>query len=227
MLLKVGPRALRHPTTVWIFIFALLFIIEYSVMLGLPMLFREEPSLLVAAFIDSSTITLLVAPVIWWSLVRPMRQVIRMRTQFLGDLFSAIESERRQTAHELHDGIGQELSLLISGLRSAQETAFGPTPRSTLQRGFGVFGINAESPKARLRLPQPQCRDGPRSDRQDDATGSVWPRRRWSPWRPPRTRRSGPESGADGWPRYYCVFNASAACTGGRHGHTRQVQRSR
>lgn len=123
MLLKVGPRALWHPTTVWIFILALLFVIEYGVMLVLPMLFAEEPSLLAAAFIDSLTITILVAPVIWWTLVRPMRQVIRMRTQFLGDLFSAIEAERRQTAHELHDGIGQELSLLISGLRSAHETA--------------------------------------------------------------------------------------------------------
>jgi signal transduction histidine kinase len=46
--------------------------------------------------------------------------VIRLRTQFLADLFAQIERERRQTACELHDGVGQSLTLLISGMRSAK-----------------------------------------------------------------------------------------------------------
>ena len=46
--------------------------------------------------------------------------------RLVGDLFSAIEAERRATAYALHDGIGQELSLLISGLRSAKDALSDP-----------------------------------------------------------------------------------------------------
>lgn len=126
MLYKVGPRALLYPTAVWLIILLVLFATEYAVMLVLPVLMRSEPSPLVAALIDAVTITAVLAPVIWWTLVRPLREVIRLRTRFLGDLFTAIEVERRQTACELHDGIGQQLSLLVSGLRSAHESLNKP-----------------------------------------------------------------------------------------------------
>ena len=49
-----------------------------------------------------------------------------MRTQFLTDLFSRIETDRRATAHELHDGVGQSISLLVSGLRAARDAAANP-----------------------------------------------------------------------------------------------------
>ena len=123
---KVGPRALLYPTTLWLLILAVLFITEYAVMLVLAKILPGEPSTLVGALIDSLTITAVLAPVIWWTLVRPLREVIRLRTKFLGDLFAAIENERRQTAYELHDGIGQELSLLISGLKSAHDSFQDP-----------------------------------------------------------------------------------------------------
>ncbi len=123
---KIGPHALLYPTAVWVFILTLLFAAEYGVMIALPVLMPDDPTSLVAALIDALTITAVLAPAIWFALVRPLRGVIRLRTKFLGDLFAAIEDERRQTAHELHDGIGQELSLLISGLRSAHETLGNP-----------------------------------------------------------------------------------------------------
>lgn len=126
MLFKVGPKALLYPTAVWLLILFVLFAAEYLVMLALPVLLPNEPTPLLAALIDSVTITAVVAPIIWWTLVRPMRQVIRLRTQFLNDLFTAIEAERRQTAHELHDGIGQELSLLISSMRTTQDAIADP-----------------------------------------------------------------------------------------------------
>lgn len=126
----IGPRALIYPTVNWLLILTVLFATEYAVMLLLPKLLPGEPSPLVGALIDSITITAVLAPVIWWRLVRPLREVIRLRTQFLGDLFEAIEQERRQTASELHDGIGQELGLLISGLKSAKESFQDMAPSS-------------------------------------------------------------------------------------------------
>jgi signal transduction histidine kinase len=76
--------------------------------------------------VDAIILIAFLAPVIWWTVVRPLREVIRLRAQFLTDLFSRIETDRRGTAHELHDGVGQSLSLLVSGLRSAHEAATEP-----------------------------------------------------------------------------------------------------
>ncbi|MFN0053014.1 MAG: sensor histidine kinase [Planctomycetales bacterium] len=38
------------------------------------------------------------------------------------DLLTTIEDERRRIAHEMHDGVGQSLTLLVSGLRSMNAT---------------------------------------------------------------------------------------------------------
>ncbi|HZT80466.1 MAG TPA: hypothetical protein VFA26_09595, partial [Gemmataceae bacterium] len=91
-----------------------------------PWLLPAEPHPLLEAAGDAVILVAVIAPAIWWTVVRPLREVNRLRTQFLADLFSRIETDRRGTAHEVHDGVGQSLSLLVSGLRSAQEAAAGP-----------------------------------------------------------------------------------------------------
>ena len=100
---KVGPRALHYPTLLWTLILVVLFGTEYVLMLVMPLLLASEPSPLTSAVVDALAVTAVLAPVIWWTLVRPLREAIRLRTRFLGDLFTAMEAERRQTAHELHD----------------------------------------------------------------------------------------------------------------------------
>lgn len=120
-----SPSFQVHPAAVWLLVLATIFVTEYIVMLVLPWLLGPEPPRFLEAAVDAVSLTTVVAPVIWWTVVRPLKEVIRLRTQFLTDLFSRIETDRRGTAHELHDGIGQSLSLLVSGLRSAHETATG------------------------------------------------------------------------------------------------------
>lgn len=117
-----GQRTLRespHPWVVWWAVLATVFLVEHAVMGLLPWLLPEPHSRFVEATVDSLILTAVLAPVVWWIAVRPLRSVIRLRTQFLTDLFVRIEADRRHTAHELHDGVGQSLSLLISGLRTA------------------------------------------------------------------------------------------------------------
>jgi outer membrane protein TolC len=99
---------------------ALIFATEYAVMLVLPWLLPQHASRLLESAVDAVALTAVLAPVLSWTLVRPLRGVIRLRTQFLADLFTQIESDRKQTAMELHDGVGQALTLLNSGLRSAK-----------------------------------------------------------------------------------------------------------
>lgn len=109
-----------YPVAVWMVMLALIFCVEYSVMLLLPWLVPQPASRLFESVVDACVLTVILAPVLWWTLVRPLREVIRLREQFLVDLFAQIETDRRQTASELHDGVGQALTLLISGLRSAK-----------------------------------------------------------------------------------------------------------
>lgn len=109
-----------YPVTVWLIVLAVVFATECAVMLLLPHLLPQQWSRLGESAVDSILLTFLMAPVLWWTLVRPLREVIRLRTQFLADLFAQMEMDRRQTASELHDGVGQALTLLISGLRSAK-----------------------------------------------------------------------------------------------------------
>jgi signal transduction histidine kinase len=103
-----------------------MFVTEYTVMLALPWLLPPRRSPLLEAAVDAMLLIAVLAPVIWWTVVRPLREVIRLRNRFLADLFARIEADRRHTAQELHDGTGQSLSLLISGLRSVRESLTDP-----------------------------------------------------------------------------------------------------
>lgn len=115
-----GDRGWLYPVTVWLILLGVVFVTEYAVMLILPWVLQEHSSRALEAVIDAVVLTVILAPLLWWTIVRPLTEVIRLRTQFLTDLFDQIEQDRRQTAHELHDGVGQSLTLLISGLRSAK-----------------------------------------------------------------------------------------------------------
>lgn len=95
-------------------------------MLCLPMLMPPGHSRLFESAIDSIVLTAVVGPILWLSIVKPIREVLRIRTSYLSGLFSEIEIERRQMAHDLHDGIGQPLSLLVSGLKSALDDLSHP-----------------------------------------------------------------------------------------------------
>ena len=111
-----------HPGAVWLLVLAAMFVTEYLVMLALPWLLPPGRSSLLEAAVDAILLISVLAPVIWWTVVRPLREVIRLRNRFLADLFARIEADRRHTARELHDGTGQSLSLLISGLRSVRDS---------------------------------------------------------------------------------------------------------
>jgi signal transduction histidine kinase len=119
MRLRDLSKSLSYPPVAWGLIVVLLFATEYATMLALPVVFGPDPPHLVEALADSCALTAVVAPAVWL-LLRPLRDAMRVRSLLLADLFDAVEAERRLTAGALHDGIGQGLSLLISGLRTAR-----------------------------------------------------------------------------------------------------------
>jgi signal transduction histidine kinase len=115
-----------YPSAIWWVVLATVFLTEHAVMGVLPRLLPGPHSRFVEATVDALILTAVLAPVVWWTVVRPLREVIRLRARFLTDLFARVEADRRHTAHDLHDGVGQSLSLLVSGLKTAQAAAADP-----------------------------------------------------------------------------------------------------
>lgn len=151
MLETRAARGWGYPVGVWLVLLGVIFVTEYGVMLLLPWLLPEHPFRVLESALDAIILTFLLAPVLWWTLVRPLREVIRLRTQFLADLFTQMEGDRRQTAHELHDGVGQALTLLISGLRSAKWCRVNPECSGRID-GFQRLAENALTEVRRLAL---------------------------------------------------------------------------
>lgn len=107
---------------IWGLVVAVVSITEAVVMLALPSLLPTEHSLLLGAVVDSVLLTVLIAPLLWWFIERPLRDAMTTRAEFLAEYFARTEVERRHIAGDLHDGVGQWLTLLVSGLKSAESS---------------------------------------------------------------------------------------------------------
>ncbi len=147
MMRQYSPRTLASPPILWLLIVVTLFVVEYLTMLVLNAAAPRGMPPLVEAVSDAVTITVVMAPVIWLLLVRPLRELLQVRSMLLRDLFHAMESERQKVAGELHDGLGQSLSLLISGLRTAQAEK---EPADSLRRLYDLERL-AQSALADVR----------------------------------------------------------------------------
>lgn len=107
------------PWLVFLTVLGVILATEFAIMAALPLLLPAGYPPVVGSLVDSVALTAVVSPIIWRLMIRPLRQAIRLREQHLADIFAAIEKERRRIAHELHDGVGQSLTLLVRSLRSA------------------------------------------------------------------------------------------------------------
>jgi signal transduction histidine kinase len=110
-----------YPVGVWLVILGLIFGTEYGVMLLLPSIVQERSARMVESTVDSIALTVIVAPALWWLIVRPLQLALSLQARFLADSLRRVELERRHLARELHDGVGQSMTLLVSGLRSLRE----------------------------------------------------------------------------------------------------------
>jgi signal transduction histidine kinase len=126
MTVRRQPRDCPYPSAVWWVVLGTVFLTEHAVMGVLPWLLPGPHGRFLEATVDSLVLTAVLAPLAWWAAVRPLRELIRLRSRFLTDLFARIEADRRHTAHDLHDGVGQSLSLLVSGLKTAHAATADP-----------------------------------------------------------------------------------------------------
>ncbi|MBS0204085.1 MAG: sensor histidine kinase [Planctomycetes bacterium] len=128
-------RIITHsPLRVWLLVVAVVSVTEAAVMLALPVLLPAESTVEFGAIVDSFLLTVSVAPLLWWFIERPLRRTNKLRAEFLAEYFDRTESERRHIASDLHDGVGQSLTLLVSGLASAAPLCGDPENTRRLER---------------------------------------------------------------------------------------------
>jgi signal transduction histidine kinase len=118
MPLGVSQSSWKQPLRVWLIVLTTVFAVEMILMLLLRYFPLAKETRYLETIVDPLLLTFVIAPVLWFLIVRPLKRANDLRSLYLTDLFTSIEAERRRVANELHDGVGQSLTLLISGLRS-------------------------------------------------------------------------------------------------------------
>lgn len=125
---RIRPR--RVLLTVLVAVFAA----EACVMLLLPNLLPAGTSVWSNALVDACLLTILLAPALWWLVVRPVRQQAEVRQRLLAMVLSAQETERQRIARDLHDGLGQSITGLLVGLRAIEESTADEKVKSLAQQ---------------------------------------------------------------------------------------------
>lgn len=112
-----SPRPWRLLLT----ILAIIFASEAIVMLILPWIVPRDFGYLAEVFVDSFLLTSVLAPLLWWIVIVPLRQLVETRLQLLHRVFTVQEEERGRIARDLHDGLGQSMTSLLVRMRAIEQ----------------------------------------------------------------------------------------------------------
>lgn len=115
-----------RPLRVFLLVLLVLFTSEAIVMFVLPFIVPSESSVTLGAVIDACLLTIVLAPMLWLLIVRPLQNLAATRRRLLAQVLSAQENERRRIARDLHDSLGQALTSLMVGLRVIEDSSTEP-----------------------------------------------------------------------------------------------------
>ncbi len=112
-----------RPRRVFLVVLLVLFASEAIVMFVLPFIVPSEGSVTLGAVIDACLLTIVLAPMLWFLIIRPLQNLAATRRRLLAQVLSAQENERRRIARDLHDSLGQALTSLMVGLRVIEDSS--------------------------------------------------------------------------------------------------------
>ncbi len=97
---------------------SVIFVVEAVIMLLLPRFLPKDVDWATESLLDACLLTVIVAPIFWRLLIRPLRQLAEFRSELLAQTLAAQEAERHRIARDLHDEVGQTLTSLLIGFRT-------------------------------------------------------------------------------------------------------------
>jgi len=110
----------QSPTRVFALVLLVVFAVEGAIMLLLPRFPLAWHGTVADSLLDASLLALVTAPALWLLVVLPLRRLFEARGRLLRRLFESQEQERAHIARDLHDGLGQDLTALMVGLRTIE-----------------------------------------------------------------------------------------------------------
>jgi signal transduction histidine kinase len=137
------------PTRIFVLVLLLTFAVEGTIMLLLPSMPSWVRTSAVVGIVDASLLTLVMAPAIWWLVVKPLRRLSESRGHLLHLLFDAQERERARISRDLHDEVGQQLTALLLGIGTI-ESAEDLATAHTVAHDLRAIGAGAHEEVRRL-----------------------------------------------------------------------------
>lgn len=124
-------RPVVSPLRVFAVILILVFIVETGIMFVIATVAPVKSDSPFMGVLDALVLTAILCPAVWWLVVRPLRSLVEERGVLLTRLFRAQEEERTRLARDLHDELGQQLTVVLLGMRAAEQA---PTVEEARQR---------------------------------------------------------------------------------------------
>ena len=115
----LGNLVLRIPLVM----LTAIFVAESAIMTAFAVTPGEKLHPWLQVLVDSTVLTLTVAPILYFVIVRPLRVLAEERSQLLAHTFEIQDAERQRLARDLHDEIGQSFTSLMVQLRVLEDAA--------------------------------------------------------------------------------------------------------
>ena len=113
------PRlGVNSPMWVFTIVLAVVFAVELAIMLVVEAVDAPRGARIAVSILDALVLVIVLCPVLWILVVRPLQATIAERGAMLSRTFQVQEEERARLAHELHDELGQVQSAVLLGARS-------------------------------------------------------------------------------------------------------------
>jgi signal transduction histidine kinase len=118
-----------------------IFVAEAAIMAVFALAAEEGQNRWVEVIVDSTVLTLTVAPLLYWLIVRPLRVVADERSRLLGRVFEIQDAERQQIARDLHDEIGQSFTSLLVQMKLLEDSPTLDSAKTQARelRGLGGY----------------------------------------------------------------------------------------
>jgi len=100
---------------------AIIFLVESAIMTAFALTRGDGPNRWLEVVVDSSVLTLTMAPLLYWLIVRPLRVLADERSRLLAHMIEIQDAERQRLARDLHDEIGQTFASLLVQMRVLED----------------------------------------------------------------------------------------------------------